>query len=116
MGRFERRDIDKRARILTIRRTMSGAEIVEMGKTERSRRQVPLTHRALEALDAIPPRLDTPLLFPAPRAAERIGRGRVDQGPVVLLNHPDARAMRRASVKIDTPAARASDANVLLRS
>jgi integrase len=41
--------------------------VVELGKTQRSRRQVPLSSRAREALDAIPPRLDTPYVFPALR-------------------------------------------------
>jgi integrase len=51
---------------VTIARTVSSGEVVELGKTTRSRRQVPLTGRALNALDQLPPRLDTPLLFPAP--------------------------------------------------
>ena len=53
--------------MLNVRRTVSSGEVVELGKTDRSRRQVPLSRRALEALDALPPRLDTPLLFPSVR-------------------------------------------------
>ena len=51
--------------MLHVRRTSSG-ELVELAKTNASRRQVPLTPRALEALDALPAQLDTRLLFPAP--------------------------------------------------
>jgi integrase len=63
---LERRDVDRRDRILNVRRTVSSGEVVELGKTTRSRRQVPLSRRALDALDALPARLDAPLLFPAP--------------------------------------------------
>jgi integrase len=62
----ERRDVDRTGRVLNVGRTVSSGEVVELGKTARSRRQVPLSRRALDALDALPPRLDTPLLFPAP--------------------------------------------------
>ena len=54
--RLERRDIDRARGVLTVRGT----------KTAGSRREVPLTGRALAALDRLPARLDTPLLFPAP--------------------------------------------------
>ena len=63
---LERRDVDRRTCILTVRRTVSSGEVIELAKTERSRRQVPLSRRALAAIDSLPPRLDTPLLFPAP--------------------------------------------------
>jgi integrase len=49
-----------------VRRTVSSGEVVELGKTSGSRRQVPLSQRALTAIDELMPRLDTPLLFPAP--------------------------------------------------
>lgn len=64
----ERRDVAREARQLNVVRTVSdGGEVVELGKTSGARRQVPLSCRALDALDALPPRLDTPLLFPAKR-------------------------------------------------
>lgn len=66
---LERRDIDRRDGVLNVRRTVSNGEVVELGKTSRSRRQVPLSPRALAALDALPPRLDTPRLFPSPEGA-----------------------------------------------
>jgi integrase len=64
---LERGDVDRSAGLLHVRRTVSGGQVVELGKTTRSRRQVPLSPRALDALDALPPRLDTPRLFPARR-------------------------------------------------
>jgi integrase len=64
---LERRDVDRRGRAVTVRRTVSGGEVVDLGKTSGARRQVPLSLRALAALDAIPPRLDSPLVFPAPQ-------------------------------------------------
>jgi integrase len=55
-ARLERCDVDRGRRLLRVR----GA------KTTGSLREVPLTRRALDALDRLPARLDTPLLFPAP--------------------------------------------------
>jgi integrase len=61
---LERRDIDRTNRLLHVRRTLSDGVVVELGKTCRSRRQVPLSRRALAAYDRLPPRLDTLLVFP----------------------------------------------------
>jgi len=52
---LERRHVDGERRVITVEGT----------KTLRSRRQVPLSQRALEALGRVPARLDSPLVFPA---------------------------------------------------
>jgi integrase len=62
----ERRDIDRAAGVLHVRRVWAEGELRERGKTPNSvPRAVPLTASVLQALDALPPRLDSPLLFPA---------------------------------------------------
>jgi integrase len=66
---LERSDVDRKTGVLSVRRTVSGGEVVELGKTSRSRRQVPLSPRAIAALDALPARLDCRLIFPSPSGA-----------------------------------------------
>jgi integrase len=63
---LERRHIDRARRLLRVEQKNVYATIVPGGKTKKSIREVPLTGRALAALDVLPPRLDTPLLYPAP--------------------------------------------------
>lgn len=65
---LERKHVDRRAGVVTVAQTFAEGEIIELGKTTRSRRQVPLSRRAIAALDRLPARLGTPplLLFPAP--------------------------------------------------
>jgi integrase len=60
---LERRDIDKATRLLHVRRTLSDGEVVELAKTSASRRQVPLSRRALAALGELPPRIGGPLFM-----------------------------------------------------
>lgn len=64
---LERRDVDRQERVVRVRRVFVDGELREIGKSSRWRRDVPLTTRALAAIDALPPRVDTPLLFPAPK-------------------------------------------------
>jgi integrase len=54
---LERRDIDRARRVVNVRGT----------KTQRSKREVPLTSAALAALDALPARIDTVYVFGGPK-------------------------------------------------
>jgi integrase len=64
---LERRDLDRTAGAVNVQRRYATGRLVPFPKTERSRRRVPLTRRALDAVEQLPPRLDTALLFPAAR-------------------------------------------------
>jgi integrase len=69
----ERRDIDRDGPAVMVRRRYARGRATPYPKTER--RRVPLTARAFEALQSLPPRLDTPLVFPA-----------AEGGPIELNN------------------------------
>jgi integrase len=64
---LERREVDRQAGIATVERVHTQGRLKPCAKTSRQRRRVPLRQRVLDALDALPPRLDSPLLFPAAR-------------------------------------------------
>jgi integrase len=63
---LERRDVDRTARIVSVRRTVADGDVRDLAKTDASRRQVPLSARALAALDELPLQFGG-LLFPSPR-------------------------------------------------
>jgi integrase len=64
---LEWRDVDRKAGVVLIERTCADGVTKSYGKTVRSRRRVPLSARALEALDRTPRRLDMRLVFPGHR-------------------------------------------------
>jgi integrase len=65
----ERGDLDRAAGVVHVRRVYTDGTLKPYGKTSGSLRTVPLPLRAADALQALPPRIDTPLLFPGERGA-----------------------------------------------
>ncbi len=59
--------MDRTAGVVRVERVYSQGRLKACAKTSRQQRRVPLRQRVLEALEALPPRLDSPLLFPAAR-------------------------------------------------
>lgn len=57
-----RRDVDRERRVVRVERTVVDGVLKPYGKTDRSRRAVPLSDLALAALDALPTRLDGKLV------------------------------------------------------
>jgi integrase len=64
---LERRDVDRSGLAVVVQRRFADGVLTAYPKTVGSRRRVPLSARALGALDRLPPRLDTKLVFPAAR-------------------------------------------------
>jgi len=61
---LERRDVDREHRVMNVERVYTQGRLKPCMKTNRQRRRVPLRDKVLEAIDAMPARIDTPVLFP----------------------------------------------------
>jgi integrase len=64
---LHRADVDRERRLLRVERRFTGGMLKPDGKTAGSVRSIPLRQVVVDALDAMPPRIDTPILVPAAR-------------------------------------------------
>ena len=85
---LEWRDISRGDGAALVQRTFSRGRLKAYGTTDRSRRRVPLSTRALESLDSIPRRINSRLVFPAPGGGNRV---RVGHGGYLDLHNWRAR-------------------------
>jgi integrase len=68
---LERRDVDRKNGILNVERVFTQGSLKPCKKSDRQRRRVPLRAKVLEAIDSLPTRIDTPVLF-ATKNGDRI--------------------------------------------
>ncbi len=94
---LDRRDLDLDDGVLTVERVFSQGVLKDCKKSSRQRRRVPLRGRVVDAIARMPPRIDTLVLFPAPRG------GRID------LEKFRARAWAPALRAADVPHRRVYD-------
>ena len=77
---LDRKDVDWDNGVLSIERVFTQGVLKPCKKSDRQRRRVPLRGKVLDALKAMPARLDSPVLFPA------IDGSRIKHGTFVMKN------------------------------
>ncbi len=101
---LERRDVDRAAGVVTVERVYTQGRLKQCAKTSRQRRRVPLRQRVLDALEAVPPRLDSPSSS-RPRGAATSSSGSGGASIGRLPRAPPASSIG-ASTTVPTPTRR----------
>jgi integrase len=110
---LERRDLDRGAGVVLVERSFAYGSLKPYGKTEGSRRRVPLSSRATAALDEVPARIDSRLVFPAPEGgylnlnnwrrrewAPALEAAGIDHGSPYTLRHSFATTALAAGISV----------------